>query len=105
MVIAIFSYWAVGAPAAYILGFVLDFGGQGIWGGLAIGLAIAAILMNWRYYDRKKLGLINTLPRGPRIIAQYYWAASGRDDKRESVLALSRLTIVFLIGNAVSSPK
>ena len=58
MVIAIFSYWAVGAPAAYILGFVLDFGGQGIWGGLAIGLAVAAILMNWRYYDSEKLGLI-----------------------------------------------
>ncbi len=58
MVIAIFSYWAVGIPAAYVLGFVLDFGGQGIWGGLAIGLSIAAILMNWRYYHRERLGLI-----------------------------------------------
>ena len=58
MYIAIFSYWAVGAPAAYVLGFVLDYGGQGVWGGLAIGLATAAVLMNWRYFRREKLGLV-----------------------------------------------
>lgn len=58
MYIAMFSYWAIGAPAAYIFGFVLDFGGQGIWSGLALGLAVAAILMNWRYFRREKLGLI-----------------------------------------------
>ena len=58
MYIAMFSYWAIGVPAAYIFGFVLDFGGQGIWSGLALGLAVAAILMNWRYFNREKLGLI-----------------------------------------------
>lgn len=58
MYIAIFSYWAVGVPSAYALGFVLDFGGQGVWGGLAIGLSVAALLMNWRYFHREKLGLI-----------------------------------------------
>ena len=58
MYIAMFSYWAVGVPAAYVLGFVMDFGGQGIWSGLAIGLAVAAILMNWRYFRREKLGLV-----------------------------------------------
>jgi len=58
MYIAMFSYWAVGMPSAYVLGFIMDFGGQGIWSGLAIGLSVAAILMNWRYYNREKLGLI-----------------------------------------------
>ncbi len=58
MYIAMFSYWAVGVPAAYIFGFVMDFGGQGVWSGLALGLAVAAILMNWRYFHREKLGLI-----------------------------------------------
>lgn len=58
MYIAIFSYWAVGVPSAYIFGFVLDFGGQGVWAGLATGLSVAAILMNWRYFHREKLGLI-----------------------------------------------
>ena len=58
MYIAMFSYWAVGVPAAYIFGFVMDFGGQGIWSGLALGLFVAAILMNWRYFNRETLQLI-----------------------------------------------
>ncbi|OUS04274.1 MATE family efflux transporter [Rhodobacterales bacterium 52_120_T64] len=58
MYIAIFSYWAIGVPAAYYFGFVMDFGGQGIWSGLALGLAVAAVLMNWRYFKREKLGLM-----------------------------------------------
>ena len=58
MYIAMFSYWAVGVPAAYFFGLVMELGGQGIWSGLALGLAVAAILMNWRYFHREKLGLI-----------------------------------------------
>jgi len=58
MYIAMFSYWVFGVPAAYILGFTLDFGGPGVWSGLAIGLAVAAVLMNWRYFKREKFGLI-----------------------------------------------
>ncbi|MHA1127460.1 MAG: MATE family efflux transporter, partial [Alphaproteobacteria bacterium] len=33
MYIAMFSYWSIGVPAAYLLDFVLDFGGKGIWSG------------------------------------------------------------------------
>lgn len=58
MLIAIFSYWIVGAPAAYFFAFVLDFKGTGVWSGMALGLAVAAILMNLRYFNREKLGLI-----------------------------------------------
>ncbi len=58
MFIAMFSYWAVGVPAAYILGFVRDLGGVGVWSGLALGLAFAAVLMNWRYFRRGRLGLM-----------------------------------------------
>jgi len=58
MYIAMLSYWVVGVPAAYIFGFTMEFGGQGIWSGLALGLAVAAVLMNWRYFNREKLGLI-----------------------------------------------
>nr|WP_102958605.1 MATE family efflux transporter [Mangrovicella endophytica] len=60
MLIAIFSYWLVGLPVAYVLGFVLGWGGVGIWWGLAVGLAGAAVLMNWRFYHREKLGLIRS---------------------------------------------
>lgn len=45
MVIALFSYWGVGVPTGYGLAFVAGWGGVGIWWGLAIGLAAAAILM------------------------------------------------------------
>src|SRR5690606_37008116 len=37
-VIAFLAYWVVGLPVAYVLGIVLDFGVQGIWYGLTLGL-------------------------------------------------------------------
>ena len=49
MILAVFSYWVVGMPSAYILGFPMGYGAQGVWGGLVIGLSIAAITMIWRY--------------------------------------------------------
>jgi MATE family multidrug resistance protein len=43
------SYWAIGLPAAWWLGFGAGLGGAGIWAGLAIGLACAAILLSARF--------------------------------------------------------
>ncbi|MCO5146740.1 MAG: MATE family efflux transporter [Aquamicrobium sp.] len=48
MVIALLSYWAIGVPVGYGLAFPAGWGGIGIWWGLAIGLAAAAILMTLR---------------------------------------------------------
>ena len=50
MVYAAFSYWGVGVPVSYVLCFVLGWDGIGIWAGLAIGLGVAAILLNWRFW-------------------------------------------------------
>jgi len=50
MVIAALSYWAVGAPVSYLLGFVLGLGGPGIWLGLAAGLALAGVFMLARFW-------------------------------------------------------
>src|SRR6056297_2914376 len=50
MVIAALSYWAVGVPASYVLGFPLGMGGPGIWLGLALGLALAGVFMLWRFW-------------------------------------------------------
>lgn len=50
MVYAAFSYWIVGVPTGYLLCFVLGWQGIGIWAGLAIGLAVAAALLNWRFW-------------------------------------------------------
>lgn len=49
MVIAILSYTVVGLAVSYWLGFVAGFGGVGVWFGLAIGLTLAGILLNWRF--------------------------------------------------------
>ncbi|WP_120499952.1 MATE family efflux transporter [Roseovarius sp. EL26] len=51
MVIAGFSYWIVGVSASYYLGFVIEMGGLGVWLGLAIGLAVAAVLLLIRYWQ------------------------------------------------------
>ncbi len=50
MIIATLSYWVVGMPVAYVLGFVLNWGGVGVWLGLAIGLALAGVFMMWRFW-------------------------------------------------------
>lgn len=42
-VVGIVCYWLVGAPAAWLLAFHLGWGAQGVWWGLAAGLACAAV--------------------------------------------------------------
>jgi len=45
MFIAIISYWGLGLPCSYVLGFTLGWGGTGIWLGLVFGLMLAAGLL------------------------------------------------------------
>ena len=54
MLIAAVSYWVVGAPASYVLGFVFGFGGIGVWSGFIIGLGLAAILLLFRFQAKSK---------------------------------------------------
>lgn len=49
MLIAGAGYWLMGFPAAIVCGFVLDLGGDGIWIGLALGLAATAAPMIARF--------------------------------------------------------
>lgn len=58
MVFAVLSYWVIGMTTAYIFAFPMKMGATGVWWGLALGLAVAAVLMNWRYLRRDKLGLV-----------------------------------------------
>jgi MATE family multidrug resistance protein len=62
MFFAAFGYWAVGIGAGAWLAFETSLRGQGIWIGLALGLAIVAALMLWRWSRREKLGLVLTRP-------------------------------------------
>ncbi|HJO50817.1 MATE family efflux transporter [Sulfitobacter pontiacus] len=58
MILAGFSYWIVGMPVSYLLGFVFDLKGVGVWLGLVFGLGVAAILLNARFWGSvlKRLG-------------------------------------------------
>ena len=58
MFFAAFGYWVVGIGAGAWLAFETPLQGRGIWIGLALGLAIVAVLMLWRWTRRAKLGLI-----------------------------------------------
>jgi MATE family multidrug resistance protein len=58
LVIALFGYWAVGFPVAYLLGFPLGLRGVGIWLGLASGLATTAVILAARFALRERLGLL-----------------------------------------------
>jgi MATE family multidrug resistance protein len=50
MIYAAVSYWLIGVPASYLLGFTFGLEGIGVWAGLALGLGVAAILLNWRFW-------------------------------------------------------
>jgi multidrug resistance protein, MATE family len=50
MFIGILAYWFLGLGSSYLLGLQLGFGGIGLWWGLAIGLAAAAVILTWRFH-------------------------------------------------------
>ncbi|SFP73750.1 MATE family efflux transporter [Sphingomonas rubra] len=58
MLVALFGYWVVGFGSAALLGFRTPLAGVGIWWGLAIGLAVVAGLLLWRWSARERLGLL-----------------------------------------------
>jgi MATE family multidrug resistance protein len=47
-------YWLIGAPAAWLMAFTLDWGPTGVWWGLALGLACAAITLTWAFERKMK---------------------------------------------------
>jgi len=50
MVIATLSYWVVGVPVSYVLGFTWGWDGVGVWLGMAFGLALAGAFMMARFW-------------------------------------------------------
>ncbi|MGY6635483.1 MAG: MATE family efflux transporter [Alkalilacustris sp.] len=52
MVLAGISYWLVGVPLSWAMAFPLGLGPQGIWLGMAVGLAVAGITLSLRFWRR-----------------------------------------------------
>lgn len=62
MVMAVVGYWVIGLPAGYVLGFIFDFGGLGVWLGLVAGLSAVGLMLLIRFWGHavKRKDLIAT---------------------------------------------
>ncbi|HET7716193.1 MAG TPA: MATE family efflux transporter [Bauldia sp.] len=63
MIYAAIGYWGVGLPLGVVLGFWTSLAGEGIWIGLAAGLAVVSALMTVRWIRRDTLGLTRDASR------------------------------------------
>jgi MATE family multidrug resistance protein len=54
MLISFISYWVIGFPVGYMLGFMTDLGVVGIWIGLLLGLTLAALMFTLRFQVRTR---------------------------------------------------
>ncbi len=52
--IAFTAYWVCGIPAGYLLAFKAGWGAIGVWMGLLVGLSVAAILLNVRFFRKTR---------------------------------------------------
>jgi MATE family multidrug resistance protein len=62
LVIALLGYWAIGAPVGVALAFATPLGGVGVWIGLAIGLAVVAVLLMARWLGKERRGFLAPAP-------------------------------------------
>jgi multidrug resistance protein, MATE family len=49
MLLSLFAFWGVGLASGYWLGFHTSLGGNGLWIGQSIGIAISAVIFFWRF--------------------------------------------------------
>ena len=55
MLFALVGYWGIGLPLGALLAIHFDLGGNGVWMGLSMGLAVVALLLLWRWTRRDRL--------------------------------------------------
>lgn len=59
MILAAIGYWGVAFPLGFALAFPFGWRGAGVWTGLALGLAVVAGLLTFRWTQRERLGLLD----------------------------------------------
>ncbi|SEW02735.1 multidrug resistance protein, MATE family [Chitinophaga sp. YR573] len=57
-IITFLAYWVLGLPVGYFLGIYLNFGVQGIWWGLLLGLLTASILLFFRFQHKTRKAIL-----------------------------------------------
>ncbi len=50
MILSFLAFWGVGLASGYWLGFHTPLGGNGLWIGQSIGIAISAVMFFWRFH-------------------------------------------------------
>jgi MATE family multidrug resistance protein len=50
LLLATFGYWGIGFAGGWMLAFPLGYGAVGLWWGLALGLAVLAVLLTLRLH-------------------------------------------------------
>jgi multidrug resistance protein, MATE family len=53
-IITFVSYWIIGLPIGYLLGFMMEWGVVGVWIGLLIGLGVSSSLLTMRFNKKSK---------------------------------------------------
>ncbi len=54
LLVGLVCFWAIGLGGGWLLAFRLRLGGPGLWWGVALGLAVAAGLLGWRFALRTR---------------------------------------------------
>ena len=49
MVINMFAYWVLAFPLAFLAAITYQAPPNYVWGGFVVGLAVAAVLLTWRF--------------------------------------------------------
>lgn len=57
MIVNVVGFWCIGMPVSLWLGFGLDYGAEGLWWGLVVGLVIVALFLIARVRRREQHGL------------------------------------------------
>ena len=57
MLVNIVGFWCIGVPVSLWLGFGVDYGAEGLWWGLVVGLVVVAAFLIVRISQREKHGL------------------------------------------------
>jgi MATE family multidrug resistance protein len=57
MIVNVVGFWCIGMPVSLWLGFGLDYGAEGLWWGLVVGLVIVAVFLIARVRRREQHGL------------------------------------------------
>ena len=59
--ITLSAYWLIALPAAYWLGFRMELGPNGVWIGYGLGIFIAAIALQLRFWNKTRLRTMDTV--------------------------------------------